>query len=383
MQVRNRVPFTPGKSLKPSQVGAADYREQFKCFAHLSRLTSEGNESRRRAPRTEELGVDWSHFGMDRQPFRPAVDPDSYYASPSHETALAAVVAGFARRDPIVLIDGKPGVGKTLVSRKWLEHLLPDVPRVVLPSARAEKPCDLLQGILFDLVKPYVGLTEQELRLTVTGHLLTAAEDSGYPTVLVLDEAQHLSQAALEELRLLGNLETRRGAAIFTLLVAHPSLRESLRLPSSGQFAQRLGSSATVELLTPGESAGYLRHQVRASGGEPSKVFDHEAVTLIAEACGGIPRLLNRAAILAMELTAGAGADRVDVEAALESLDRLGLEADATPDDDADEPTELGEAAEPVLLPHPARMNSGVDAREDEASGLRGSKDNSSRTRTA
>ena len=65
-----------------------------------------------------------------RQPFRPAVDPDAYFPSPSHEEAIAALAAGFARRDPVVVIDGKMGVGKSLVARKWLEHLLPDVPRV-------------------------------------------------------------------------------------------------------------------------------------------------------------------------------------------------------------------------------------------------------------
>lgn len=326
--------------------------------------------------------MDWSHFGLDRQPFRPAVDPGSYFPAPSHEAALAAVAAAFARRDPVVLIDGPAGVGKSLVARKWLEHLLPDVPRVVLPNARAGRPAELLQAILFDLGEPYHGHTEQELRLAATGRLLDAAA-GGFPTVVVIDEAQHLSQPAFEELRLLGNLETRAGGAVFAVLVAQPMLRDALRRPAYELFAQRVAVRAAVEPLTPAESADYLRHQIRAAGGEPARVFDDTAVSLLAGACGGVPRVLNRAAALAAELAAEAGAGSADAEAVLEALDRVGLEP---PEDEPAAP------AEPVLLPHPARA--GEPARSgrgkppapaggDEAAPGRVTKDRSSRRDSA
>ncbi|MFO0825285.1 MAG: AAA family ATPase [Gemmataceae bacterium] len=316
--------------------------------------------------------MDWSRFNLDRQPFRAAVDPDSYFPAPSHEAALASVVAGFARRDPIVLIDGASGVGKTLIARKWLEHLLPEVPRVVVPSARAEKPAELLQAILFDLGKPYQGLTEQELRLSATSCLLDASAESGYPTVLVLDEAQHLSHSALEELRLLGNLETRRGVALFTLLVAHETLRDSLRLSGLAPLAQRVGAKATVETLTPQESVAYLAHQIQAAGGQPESIFEADAVPLIAGACGGIPRLLNRAGLLALELAAESGAKIVDVEAALGSLERLELEPA-----ESDEPNK---PEEPVLLQHPSKGNSRI---RDDDCGDAGPKNRAGRTRIA
>ncbi|VTU02381.1 AAA ATPase OS=Glaciecola sp. (strain 4H-3-7+YE-5) GN=Glaag_1072 PE=4 SV=1: AAA_22 [Gemmataceae bacterium] len=316
--------------------------------------------------------MDWSRFGLDRQPFRPAVDPDSYFPSPSHEAALAAVAGAFARRDAAVLLVGPTGCGKSLVSRKWLEHLLPDVPRVVVPSARAASPSELLQAVLFDLGKPYQGLAEQELRLAVTECLLTAATDSGYPTVLVLDEAQHLAPVALEELRLLANLETRRGGALFTVLVGHPSLRERLRDHGSEAVAQRIGARAAIELLTAAESVAYLNHQLRAAGGEPDAVFESDALTLIAGACHGVPRILNRAAALALELADGNEAGVVDVEAALESLDRLDLEPV-----DSDEPAD---AAEPVLLLHPGRV---AETKQVEAGGGPGPMNRATHTRIA
>jgi type II secretory pathway predicted ATPase ExeA len=317
--------------------------------------------------------VDWAHFGMDRPPFRPAVDPAAYFAAPTHAAALAALVAAFARREPAVLIDGGSGVGKSLVARKWLDDLLPEVPRVFLPNARADRPADLLQAILFDLGKPYHGLTESELRLAVTGHLLDAAA-GGYPTVLVIDEAQHLSPAALEEVRLLGNLETRNGTAAFAVLVAQPPLRAALARPACALVADRVAVRMAVDPLAADEAVAYLRHQVCAAGGDADRAFDDGAVALLAGACGGIPRALNRAAGLAFELAAESGADAVDVEAALEALARLGL---ATPDEDTDAGAVL------LALPGEQRPATGKPTKANERGSARGSKEKVNRKHTA
>lgn len=318
--------------------------------------------------------MDWSHYGMERPPFRPAVDAAAYFAAPSHEAALAALAAAFARREPAVLIDGPAGVGKSLVARKWLDDLLPDVPRALLPNAHAERPADLLQAILFDLGKPYQGLSEQELRLAVTGHLLDAAA-GGFPTVIVIDEAQHLSLAALEELRLLGNLETRQGAAAFAVLVAQPTLREALSRASHALFADRVAVRSAIEALSEEESANYLSHQVQAAGGDPAKVLEDDSIALLASSCGGVPRVLNRAAGLAFELAAEAGADVIDVEAALESLNRLGI---APPDEDEG-------TKDAVLLPLPGggRPGKAKPVEANERTGTRAPKEKASRKRSA
>jgi type II secretory pathway predicted ATPase ExeA len=280
---------------------------------------------------------------MTRRPFRPAVDTGAYFPAASHEAALTAVASAFARRDPVALIDGPPGTGKSLVARLWLERLPTDVPRVVLPSIEATKPADLLQAILFDLNQPYRGLSEQELRLAVTDQVLATAA-TGHPTVLLIDEAQHLGPAALEELRLLGNIETPAGSALFVLLVAQSRFREALAQHGVESLAQRVGARCRVEPLTADEAAAYLRHQVAAAGGKPTELFDDEAIGLIVAACGGVPRVLNRIACLAAELTACAGAETIDAEAAIEVIGALGLHA-----------PEPGEAEELVTLPHPGQ----------------------------
>ncbi len=290
--------------------------------------------------------MDWSHFGLARPAFRSAIDTDSYFPSAGHEIALATVASGFARRDSVVLLDGNPGVGKSLVARQWLEQLLPDVPRAVIPNVHAARPNEFLQAILFDLSEPYQGLSEQELRLSVTGHLLQASAVSGFPTVLLIDEAQHLTSAALEELRLLGNIETRHGTALFTILVAQPMLRDALQRPAFEAIAQRIAVRVAVEPITEEEAIDYLFHQIQAAGGDPDAVFDEGAAPLIAAACGGVPRLLNQVAGLAASLAADAGAETIDLEAAMEAISRLGLEL-----------PESDDSAEPDILPHPARSS--------------------------
>ena len=258
--------------------------------------------------------MDWSPFGLSRRPFRPAVDPAAYFPAAAHEAALAGVAAAFARRDAAALVDGPAGVGKSLVARRWLDSLPADAPRVVVANPHAAGPAELLQAILFDLGRPYQGLSVQELRLAVTAELLTGVQ----PTAVVIDEAQNLTPAAVEELRLLGNVETPDGPAAFVLLVAQPGLRDGL----GRAFGQRVAARHRVEPFTPDESAAYLRHQAGAA-------FEDEAVALLAEACGGVARVLNQAAALAGELAAGGGADRVDAEAVLEALTRLGLDPPA------------------------------------------------------
>ena len=268
--------------------------------------------------------MDWSHFGLTRRPFRPAVDTGSYFASASHEAALAGIDAAYERRETAALVHGEPGLGKSLVARLWLERLPEPTPRVLLANVQANSPPALLQAILFDLNLPYTGLSEQELRLATTERLIEqSSQDS--PLVLVVDEAQNLGPAALEELRLLGNVESRNGPALFALLAS--------RSPMDGNdsFAQRLGAEAELVSLTVDESAAYLSHQVSRAGGDLYELFDGEAITLLAGSCRGVPRLLNRAASLAAELALLGESERIDVEAAMEAVGRLGLD-EAEPD---------------------------------------------------
>lgn len=263
--------------------------------------------------------MDWATFGLTRRPFRPTPDTAAYAPTAAHDAAFAAVMRAFADGDAAAVVHGEPGTGKTMLGLRVLEALPTDTRRVMLHTPPDARPVDLLQAMLFDLGHPYRGLSEQELRLAVHGELLVSLED-GHRVVLLVDEAHHLTAEAGEELRLLGNLESKDARAVFVLLLGRPS---DGRL--SEAFRQRIAVWKPLAPLDRDEAVRFVRHQLRECGGRPDWLIDDEALHLLADHTGGVPRVLNRAAALAFEVAATAGQKQVDAEAVLEALDQLGL----------------------------------------------------------
>jgi general secretion pathway protein A len=277
-----------------------------------------------------------THFGLRERPFRATPDSTCYYPATSHERALHRLLQGLRDDEGIVVLTGEPGTGKTLLCHCLLERLGPDVSSVLLTNTHFSDRAALLQAILYDLSLPYEGRTEQEMRLALTDFLLrTYAE--GRRTVLLADEAQHLTVEVLEELRLLANLESRQGRALQVVLVAQPSLLHTLHRPALASLAQRVAVRADLAPFDLQEAADYLLHQARSAGARSQTLFSEEALEVLARGSGGLPRLLNQTAHQALSLAAVAGAPLVDAEAALEALSLLGL----------DEETEEAAAATP------------------------------------
>ena len=270
-----------------------------------------------------------SHFGLRQRPFPATPDPARYYPATSHERALARLLGGLGDGEGVVVLTGPPGTGKTLLGHCLLERLGSGVSIAFLTNSHVGDRAGLLQAILFDLSLPYEERGEQELRLALTDHLLRGYE-AGRGTILIVDEAQHLTPDHLEELRLLGNLEARSGKALQVVLVGQPALLETLRRPELAALAQRLAVRAELQPLALQEAADYLLHHVRVAGGRPERLFADEALELLARQTGGVPRLLNQAAHQALNLAAEAGAAQVDAEAALEALALLGLDAEVS-----------------------------------------------------
>jgi type II secretory pathway predicted ATPase ExeA len=307
-----------------------------------------------------------AHFGLRQRPFPSTPDPGTYYPATTHERALARLLRGLADGEGLLLLTGAPGSGKSLLGHCLLERLGPDAHPLFLTNGHLRDRVGLFQAILFDLGLAYEGKGEQELRLAVTNHLLQAFA-AGRPTVLLVDEAHLLAPDLLEELRLLGNLEGRSGKALQVVLLGQPAFSDVLRRPELASFRQRLAVRAELRPLGVQEAADYLLHHVRSAGGKPARIFSDEALELLARATGGVPRLLNQAAHQAMTLAAEAGAGEVDAEAALESLNQLGLDEEAeAAEKDPGEGT--GVAAEPVLLVPLQQGEAGANAEEDDPS---------------
>ncbi len=271
--------------------------------------------------------MDVSRFGLRQRPFPATPDTACYYPATGHEQALNRLSCGLADGESFLVLTGEPGTGKTLLCHRLLECLGGDVRSAFLTNSHVADRAGLLQAILYDLQLPYEGKTEQEMRLALTSHLLEGFS-AGKATVLIVDEAQHLTSDLLEELRLLGNLEARSGKALQVVLVGQPSLLATLRQPEMASLRQRIVVRPELRGLKLDEAADYLLHHVRVAGGRPEAVFHEEAVEVLARQTHGVPRLLNQAAHQAMCLAAEAAARQVEAEAALEALAMLGLETD-------------------------------------------------------
>ena len=280
--------------------------------------------------------MDVESMGLTRRPFRPLPDTQSYVPTETSEQAIHALTQCYNAHDGLALLDAGPGLGKTMTALRFLEEVDSDT-HIWIPSPRFHGVADFHRAMLFDLGEEYEGLSENELRLRVADHLMDKLEQ-GEPTVIVIDEAQHLSTELLEEIRLMGNLESRSSKATFILLVAQPTLRMRLAASELAAIAQRIAVRAKLEPLDAEESRHYLKRQLAMAGGCLDELYDDEAIELLIQQSDGIPRVLNHAAYHALALMQVAENETVDVEAVIEALDQLGR----APSDEG-----------PELLPHP------------------------------
>jgi type II secretory pathway predicted ATPase ExeA len=306
-----------------------------------------------------------SHFGLRQRPFPATPDPGRYYPATSHERALARLLGGLNDGEGVVVLTGQPGTGKTLLCHCLLERLGTGVSIAFLTNSHVGDRAGLLQAILFDLSLPHEDRSEQAMRLALTDHLLRGYE-AGRGTILIVDEAQHLTPDLLEELRLLGNLEARSGKALQVVLVGQPALLQTLRRPELAALAQRVAVRAELEPLALQEAVDYLLHHVRVAGGRPERLFADEALELLSRQTRGVPRLLNQAAHQALNLAGEAGSAQVDAEAALEALALLGLDGEVAEADPA--PVRIETIAEPAGELH-ADRDEGTESEGPAAEG--------------
>jgi type II secretory pathway predicted ATPase ExeA len=278
-----------------------------------------------------------TRFGLRRRPFPAAPDPSCYYPADGHERALARLLRGLEDGEGVLALAGAPGVGKTMLCHCLIERLGDGAPTAFLTNSHFRDRVGLLQAVLYELGLTYEGRTEQEMRLALTDYLLRNYAATQRPTVLVIDEAHHLSPDVLEELRLLGNLEAVGEKAVQVVLVGQPALGEALGRPELAALRQRIAVRVELEPMAVQEAADYLLHHLRAAGARADEVVAPEALELLARGARGVPRLLNQAAHQALTLAVAAEAATVDAEAALEALAALGLEADAAGDAAAEE----------------------------------------------
>ena len=230
-------------------------------------------------------------YGFQEKPFSATPDPRFLYMTPEHREALAQLVYSVEDNRGFLVLTGEVGTGKTTLLHALLERL--DARTAAALIFNSTLPFDdILETMLRDFGLPTDGVSAAE-RLRTLNRFLRERRNQGRGAVLIIDEAQNLSPATLEQVRLLSNFETPREKLLQILLVGQPELADKLQLPSLRQLRQRVEFFCTTPALSREQTKEYIRTRLRIAGARDVGIFTDRAVTRIARHAGGIPRLIN------------------------------------------------------------------------------------------
>jgi general secretion pathway protein A len=233
-------------------------------------------------------------YSLKRNPFEITPDPSFLFPTRRHNEALAALYYGVRRHKGFVVLTGEVGTGKTLLLRCLLQSLKQsnDVKYAYVFNGRLS-PLEFLQYIAGDLGLPAAGKNKSELLLQLASYVVARGQKK-LTTVLVVDEAHHLSTDILEEIRLLTNLETADEKLLQILLVGQPELDEKLDSVDLRQLKQRIALRSHLASLDLNETKGYIERRLHLAGSPiPTELFPQETVAAVHRHSRGIPRLIN------------------------------------------------------------------------------------------
>jgi len=254
------------------------------------------------------------YYGLTEPPFSITPDPRFVFLSERHRDALAHLLFGIGQGGSggFVQLTGEVGTGKTTLCRLLLEQL-PENTRVALVLNPRQTPIELLETVCEELhldIGDRRGSTKA-LVDALNSYLLDAYAQ-GLRVVLIVDEAQDLSTDALEQVRLLTNLETPTQKLLQVVLLGQPELRTLLARDDLRQLAQRITARYHLTPLDADETAHYLRHRYNVAGGRRLP-FSRGAIRRLHRHAGGVPRLIN--IIAERSLLAGYARDQATLDA--------------------------------------------------------------------
>jgi general secretion pathway protein A len=234
-------------------------------------------------------------YQLTERAFSITPNPRFVFLGPHHQDALAHLLYGIGQGGSggFVQLTGEVGTGKTTLCRLMLEEV-PEKTHIALILNPMLSPSELVEAICTELEIELDGGPNYSL-LTLQNRLieyLLSSHSRGERVVVVIDEAQNLSEEALEQVRLLTNLETATDKLLQIILIGQPELREVLKRPSLRQLAQRITARYHLEALNCSETHDYVRHRLMVAGA-PRCPFTQDALDALFEVTLGVPRLIN------------------------------------------------------------------------------------------
>jgi len=235
-----------------------------------------------------------SFYKLTRNPFEITPDPSFLFPTKAHNEALAALYYGVRRHKGFVVMTGEVGTGKTLLVRCLLQLLNQNnVSYAYIFNSRLS-PVEFLQYVAGDFGLSAQGKNKSELLLELSNFVISRHRQK-LSTVLVVDEAHHVSAEVLEEIRLLTNLETTQEKLLQILLVGQPELDEKLDSVELRQLKQRIAFRCQLQPLDPAETKGYVQRRLELAGANSRAgvLFPSDTILEVYRHSRGIPRLIN------------------------------------------------------------------------------------------
>ena len=234
-----------------------------------------------------------SFYNLTGMPFQLTPDSRFFFGSRGHSKAIAHLNYGLAQGEGFIIITGEVGAGKTTLV-EWLRSQMDPAAYTI---ARVNTT-QVSEHDLFRLAMAGFGLSEEGLGkaalLQRFDGVLRAHHIAGRRCLLIVDEAQNLSLAALEELRMLSNITVDGAASMQTILLGQPQFRRMLASPSLDQLRQRVLTSYHLGPLSEEETRAYIEHRLHAVGWVDDPHWEEDAFAAVYSHTGGIPRRINR-----------------------------------------------------------------------------------------
>jgi general secretion pathway protein A len=231
-------------------------------------------------------------FGISENPFSLSPDPAFLYRSPQHEEALANLIYGVQSRKGFIVLSGEVGTGKTTMLECLREYLESQYIEYASLFNSRINPQQFFEMIAYDLDLRCNRTSKTEVLFALNSLLIQQANE-GRTSVLIVDEAHNLDWDVLEEIRLLGNLENRRGKLLQIILAGQPELDRKLDAPNLRQLKQRIVLRYNLKPFSEAETIEYIETRLAYAGMDDQTVFSRPILAEIHRRSQGIPRLIN------------------------------------------------------------------------------------------
>jgi type II secretory pathway predicted ATPase ExeA len=253
-----------------------------------------------------------SFYQLAANPFRLAPDPNFCFTHSGYKRAREYLEYALAQGEGFVMVTGRPGTGKTMLAETFLQEI--DVSRVVAKRITASNYSadDLLRSVAYAYGIDAANVDKATLRHQIQ-HYFLDHEQAGRRVLLIIDEAQALQHSALEELRILADLQTQSRLMLQLFLIGQESLQDLMRTPDMEQFQQRVIANYHLVPLNLIDARAYIEFRLIQAGWNGDPEFTSNAVLSIYQLSRGIPRHINKICNRLMLLGYGKGAHTLDI----------------------------------------------------------------------